>query len=585
MNDVNLDATASRIRELYSVAIHKFIRIPRLLESFQPTLNTGETMVQRLFGTDGIRGKITPAAPNEKAALAALHEKRSVCPTLMRLVGEALGHLIDTLPGEGEHVVIGWDQRPGNKELVEGITLGLRLAGCTVTHIGVCATPALHYAVLWHQARMGCMMTASHNPATDSGIKVFDSDGFKTSPALEDEISSIAYALSEEEREIDQIDMLELSQPNKKTTEKWAVKHHPEWLSTRFTLLKKMFGIEEGTYPFIRQPLLLDCSKGAGSTWLAEWLTKNGIESKEISHAASELNRHCGAGEFSPTATWTFEQAAQSDHLLLQQLKPAAPGTIVGAALDGDGDRCLIVEATEDGYKIIDGDAMADTVAVAGHRQTSTWIVAASIESDLALLSSMKRLSPTTKTVETAVGDRWLSHALREHLLGSNHMPAIIGVEDSGHAVLPSPHPHSDGAWSLVGDGAGTLLSYLLARSVADQELLMKRGWKQRESVKNVDRSLWDGMNQLSNDVEHRVKTHFESCGQVTQWKRKRLEGEPNLMLIEARIDGELLSLGVRNSGTQAKISVSLRLEAGMKPEGVSEVIPMLTQYLADTMQ
>lgn len=542
-------------------------------------------MVQRLFGTDGIRGKITPAAPNEKAALAALHEMRSVCPTLMRLVGEALGHLIDTLPGEGEHVVIGWDQRPGNKELVEGITLGLRLAGCTVTHIGVCATPALHYAVLWHQARMGCMMTASHNPATDSGIKVFDSDGFKTSPALEDEISSIAYALSEEEREIDQIDMQELSRPNKKTTENWAIKHHPEWLSTRFALLKNMFGIEEGAYPFIRQPLLLDCSKGSGSTWLAEWLSKNGIVSKEISHAALELNHHCGAGEFSPTATWTFEQAAQSEHLLLKQLKPAAPGTIVGAALDGDGDRCLIVEATEDGFKIIDGDAMADTVAVAGHRQTSTWIVAASIESDLALLSSMSRLSPTTKTIETAVGDRWLSHALREHLLGSNHMPAIIGVEDSGHAVLPSPHPHSKGAWSLVGDGAGTLVSYILARSVADQELLMRRGWKQRESVKNVDRSLWDGMNQLSNDVEHRVKTHFESCGQVTQWQRKRLEGEANLMLIEARIDDKLLSLGIRNSGTQAKISVSLRLEAGMSPEGVSEIIPMLTRYLADAMQ
>ena len=68
--------------------------------------NTGEAMVQRLFGTDGIRGKIVNAHSDEKSALAALHEARSVCPTLMRLVGEALGHLIDTLPGEGESVVI-----------------------------------------------------------------------------------------------------------------------------------------------------------------------------------------------------------------------------------------------------------------------------------------------------------------------------------------------------------------------------------------------------------------------------------------------------------------------------------------------
>lgn len=542
-------------------------------------------MVQRLFGTDGIRGKIAPAALNEKAALAALHETRSVCPTLMRLVGEALGHLIDTLPGEGEHVVIGWDQRPGNKELVEGITLGLRLAGCEVTHIGVCATPALHYAVLWHKARMGCMMTASHNPATDSGIKVFDSNGYKTSPALEDEISSIAYALSEEEREIDQIDIQELSQPNYTAIENWADKHHAEWLATRFALLKRLFGIEDVSYPFLQLPLVLDSSKGSGSTWLANWLSEYGIDAVEISREATELNMNCGAGDFSPTATWTFEQAAQSKHLLLKNLKPAASGTIVGAALDGDGDRCLIVEATEYGYKIIDGDAMADTIAVAGHRRTTEWIVAASIESDLALLSSMNRLSHATKTIETAVGDRWLSHALREHLSATDDMPAMIGVEDSGHAVLPSPHPHSNKSWSLVGDGAVTLITYLLARSVADGNSLMNRGWKQRESVKEVNRSLWDGMNQLSDEVEHLAKTHFESCGQVTQWQRKRLEGEANLMLIEARIDDQLLSLGIRNSGTQAKISVSLRIEAGMVHEKVSEVIPLLTQHLAEAMQ
>ena len=151
-------------------------------------------MVQRLFGTDGIRGKIVDANKNEKSAVSQLHEQRSVCPTLMRLVGEALGHLIDTLPGEGETVVIGWDERPGNQPLVEGVTLGLRLAGCSVTHIGICATPALHYAVLWHKARLGCMITASHNPATDSGIKVFDAEGYKTSPDLEDKISELVYA-------------------------------------------------------------------------------------------------------------------------------------------------------------------------------------------------------------------------------------------------------------------------------------------------------------------------------------------------------------------------------------------------------
>ena len=542
-------------------------------------------MPQRLFGTDGIRGNIVPANPDEKASLAALHKQRSVCPTLMRLVGEALGHLIDTMPGEGEHVVIGWDERPGNKELVAGITLGLRLAGCKVTHIGVCATPALHYAVLWHNARIGCMMTASHNPASDSGIKVFDANGFKTTPEMEDEITSVAYALSEEEREVDLVDIQELSQPSEESNLHWAVEHHPKWLQLRFGLFKQMFGIQKPTYDFIANPMLLDCSKGSGTSWLAEWLDSNGIQTQEISLEARELNDECGAGEFSPTATWTFEEAASSNHLLLRQLAPAPAGTIVGAALDGDGDRCLIIESTANGYKIIDGDAIGDTVVVAGHKTVGTWNVAASIESDLALLSSLPRLSTTTVAHETAVGDRWLSHALRKYLQKSKNPPPIIGVEDSGHAVLPAPHPNHRELWSLVGDGAATLVSYLLARSIARDSQLMQRGWKLRSSVSGVDRTLWSGQNGLANEIESLTKTHFEQCGKVTEWKRKRLEGEANLMLIEAFVDGGLVSLGVRNSGTQAKISVSLRLSSGMPHQKLSLVVPLLTEKLSRAMK
>lgn len=546
--------------------------------------NTGELMVQRLFGTDGIRGKIVAANPDEKAAIMQLHDERSVCPTLMRLVGEALGHIIDTLPGEGENVVIGWDQRPGNQALVDGITLGLRLAGCSVTHIGICATPALHYAVLWHKARLGCMMTASHNPASDSGIKVFDAEGYKTSPELEDRISELVYALCEEEREIDEIDYAEFSKPDMGFSLQWGREHHPLWLSQRLTLFRNQFGISTLSTDFIHRPLLLDCSKGSASSWFAEWLTGNGVESRELSQTAFELNKDCGAGDFSPTATWTFEEAATSQHILLKNLKHAPPGMVVGAALDGDGDRCLVIESTESGFRVIDGDAMADAMLVAGTQQKNPWLIAASIESDLALLSSVERLPANVETVETAVGDRWLSHTLRTSLAAHSQMPRIIGVEDSGHAVLPSPHPRNEHCWSLVGDGAATLVAYLLARSVAQEGMLMERGWKQRVSVHNVRRELWDGTNQLSDEIEHITRTHFQQCGEITQWKRHGLEGEENLMLIEALIDGAPLSLGIRNSGTQAKISISLRLSPSIESETMALVMPKLAEHLANAM-
>ena len=202
----------------------------------------------------------------------------------------------------------------------------------------------------------------------------------------------------------------------------------------------------------------------------------------------------------------------------------------------------------------------------------------------LALLSSLDRLPVKVTTIETAVGDRWLSHALRAFLALDSHMPRMVGVEDSGHAVLPSPHPHNELHWILVGDGSATLVAYLLARGVAKKELLMNRGWKQRISVQNVHRELWNGVNDLSDEIENIARTHFELCGKVTQWNRHGLEGEENLMLIEALFNGEPLSLGIRNSGTQAKISISLRLSSALEHESLASVMQGLADHLAEAM-
>ena len=197
-------------------------------------------MVPRLFGTDGIRGRVVAAQQDESKAIAALHEQRVICTSLLRLVGEALGRTMDTLPGRGTTVVVGWDDRPNNLELSGALTLGLRLTGCHVIHIGLCATPALHRATLLHGARMGCMITASHNPVSDSGLKVFDSNGFKSSPMYEDHVSLVADSLAAEEREIDQIESSELSQPSEPFVANPEM--HGEWLAERFLHLQSLIG-------------------------------------------------------------------------------------------------------------------------------------------------------------------------------------------------------------------------------------------------------------------------------------------------------------------------------------------------------
>jgi len=545
-------------------------------------------MTLNLFGTDGIRGLVNRNSISEQQAIENLHLKREVSPSLMRLIGEVLGRIHDTMPGEGNNVVIGWDERPDNKLLAKNLTLGLQISGCKVIQIGVCATPTLHYATLHNAARIGCMITASHNPVSDSGLKIFDAFGFKTTPSLENEISQIAEQLSQEEREIDDIEQEIMSAPKTDySSSNWSNELHIGWLTKRLDDFTSLVGQFSGSNNFkIANPLLIDSSKGSASNWFADWLEANlGIASLEVSHKAKLMNHNCGAGEMSPTQNWTFEQAKQESHLLLSQLKPAEPGTIVAAALDGDGDRCLIIQATKEGFKVIDGDAIADTVVNAGTEIGGNWKLAASIESDLSLLSNLERYPQHVSTVETAVGDRWLSFSLsqsngKQSLISSNQSPKIIGVEDSGHLVLPSCHPLDNNKWSLVGDGAATLTTFLLALSNHNPRNLMKRGWKKRKSATEVDRDLWDGLNALSDEVEQMAQQGLANLGSVTNWQRSRLKGEKNLMLIHANFNNDDLSLGIRNSGTQAKISVSLRLSSNVNIYGLDQLVDSLVAHL-----
>jgi phosphomannomutase len=505
------------------------------------------------------------------------------------LIGESLGRSAELEPSKKPRVVVGWDDRPANNMLAGHLTVGLNIAEFEVIHIGLCATPTLHYATLFYDADFGCMITASHNPVEDSGLKIFSKYGYKTTPEFEQELSRNAISLSQEERELDSIDTEKLSQPSiSHELAEWCQTHHPNWLSRRYQMLAELIQRDISEAPNIHQPLLIDSSKGTGSFWLADWLSSNGIHALEISHEATALNDNCGAGEFSPTQEWTFEEAKNSPHLLINQLPRRESGILVGAALDGDGDRCLLIETTQSGFKIIDGDRIADNLLNCVTHSGNDWTLAASIESDLSLTTNLNRF-PTSVTVsETAVGDRWLSFKLSNNKINefitNSSLPSVLGVEDSGHIVLASPHPNQSENWSLVGDGAMTLVAFLLATTKLELTSLMQRGWKQRQSVKGVDRSKWDGRNDLSDIVEKTLFQKLSNFSEVSQWHRTTIDGEPNLMLITCLFANTKLSIGVRNSGTQAKTSVSARLEHGGHNKGIQEAIDEACNLLAKHM-
>ncbi|RZD51918.1 MAG: hypothetical protein CXT67_07675 [Methanobacteriota archaeon] len=183
-----------------------------------------------------------------------------------------------------------------------------------------------------------------------------------------------------------------------------------------------------------------------------------------------------------------------------------------------------------------------------------------SIESDLCLPAACNDLG--IETMQTAIGDRWLADSLRlknnsnNPLIYSEEIPSICGCEDSGHLVMPTPHPTKPCYWGLAGDGAVTLLAQLFARAkLGNGRVNVASGWKARVGVKDTDRTLWDGSNKLSQMVEQLVS---QELGEGI-FHRDEIVGESSLLLLSGELDDVDISIGIRNSGTEAKTSVTTR--------------------------
>ncbi|MDP6011307.1 MAG: hypothetical protein QF707_05900 [Candidatus Poseidoniaceae archaeon] len=545
-----------------------------------------------LFGTDGIRGLAVPSRVRDDSAISRLIEQREFSPGLLQLVGEALGTWLRPSGEARSQVVIGWDSRPLNDELVGSLTLGLHLSGCNVIWVGECATPGLHGCVLQTGSAAGCMVTASHNPVSDSGIKIFDSDGYKTFPDTELELEELIHQLASEEREVEDDEREVLTMPDFKVD---GVFIHKVALEAKIESLKERYLGDADLIGLIPdEGLLLDSSHGVARHWLAEWLSEKLALSIEMSNDCHALNDGCGAGEISPTLQMTWEDltSVEHGHVLFDELAGKygssnwSAGMILAAALDGDGDRCLCIMVNEGntGIKVVDGDSMLDMLVNAANLNCDSLQgkIAASIESDLALLNSMKQLDANLQLIETAVGDRWLASALKPepdelgNLLCGDVEPFHIGGEDSGHLLLTTPHPNIPQHWALVGDGIVTLIATLCAAGRMRNFDSFDAGWKSRQSISPSIRSRWDGKNENAEAVITLVNDEFPDAG----WTQETIAGESNLLMMKGMIGKSICAVAIRNSGTQAKTSISIRT-TGTSMDGLMDsLLEMLTPRL-----
>ncbi|MBF6425665.1 phosphoglucosamine mutase [Nocardia cyriacigeorgica] len=365
----------------------------------------------RLFGTDGVRGLANESLTPE----LALRVSGAAAQILSRGKKRALA-------------VVGRDPRASGEMLEAAVTAGLTAAGVDVLSVGVLPTPAVAYLTGLYDACLGVMISASHNPMPDNGIKIFAAGGRKLDDAIEDKIEAL----------MDEPAVRPTGAGIGRVLSSAGVSDHglvlPEQYSVAGTHERYVEHLVEATgHELNGLTVVVDCAHGAASEVGPAAYREAGADVIAINAEPDGLNINDGCG---------------STHLDQVRRAVREHGADLGLAHDGDADRCLAVDAAGN---VVDGDAILAILALAmrdaGELAEDTLV--ATVMSNLGLHIAMREAGITVRT--TAVGDRYVLEELRR-----GHF--TLGGEQSGHVVFP--------AHGTTGDGILTGLK-LMARMAA----------------------------------------------------------------------------------------------------------------------
>ena len=381
----------------------------------------------RLFGTDGIRG------------VANVELK----PTTAYALGRATAHLL----ARGGAIVVGQDTRRSGDMFVAAITAGATSLGTHVHGVGVVPTPALAFIAGSGEFAAGIMVSASHNPAADNGLKVLDQGGLKLDDTIEDELEALIWRT--EELGAPTNDDLGVTVDARARVAAYVADR------TRLASKVKANGLR----------IILDAANGSGSAVAPGILAATGAEVEVINASpdGSNINLHCGATDPAGLAALVAERGAD-----------------VGFALDGDADRLIAVDAAG---RIVDGDQVLGFLAL--ERLASDTLagrtLVVSVLSNGGLQQAVEAAGGTV--VRTPVGDKYI-------LEGMGVAGAGLGGEKSGHVIVRE-HTTS-------GDGIVTALEVLrvmtaAARPLADLAEAIPLLPQQQRAVRVRHKDQWEG--------------------------------------------------------------------------------------------
>ena len=339
----------------------------------------------KYFGTDGVRGEANV----------------ELTPELAFKLGRFGGYVLSQHEEETPLVFVGRDTRISGEMLEHALIAGLLSVGIRVYKLGVIATPGVAYLVRTGKASAGVMISASHNPALDNGIKFFGGDGFKLDDDRELEIEAL-------------LDAAEDTLPRPSAQGLAPVMEYPEGLRKYQEFLVSTGVQLEGMH------VVLDTANGAASTSARQIFADLGAQLTVIGENPDGLNINDGVGSTHP------------DHL---QEKVKEVGAAIGLAFDGDSDRLIAVD--ENG-EIVDGDKI---MYIIGSYLSSKGLLEKNtiVTTVMSNLGFHKALDAKGIQKEiTAVGDRYVVEEMRKS--GYN-----LGGEQSGHVVIMDYNTTGDG--------------------------------------------------------------------------------------------------------------------------------------------
>lgn len=382
----------------------------------------------RLFGTDGVRGVAN----------------RDLTPLLAMQLGMAAAAVLGN-GNHAPHILVGRDTRLSGDMLEAALVAGLCSSGARVTLLGILPTPAVAYCTKHSQADAGAVISASHNPFEDNGIKFFSVDGCKLPDTVEDDIAQLVH------------DWEHIPRANGKHI--GSVQRDSEWVDRYLAHLVASAGCS-----LKGMRVVVDAANGAAFSIAPRVLSQLGAEVIPIHCTPDGININAGCGSLH---TESMRQTV-TDHR-----------ADAGLSFDGDADR--VIMSDELGNEV-DGDYIMAMSAIHLKQQgrLRNHVLVATIMSNLGLEEAMK--AHGIHMERTRVGDRYVAERMRE-------LDAVLGGEQSGHIIFAE--------YTTTGDGLLTALQVLALMQHTGKPLseLTKVMQKYPQIIRNVrvgDKHAWE---------------------------------------------------------------------------------------------